>query len=460
MSNERVPGRDALRGARRVVVKIGSALLTNDGRGLDEPAIGGWVDQIAALHKRGIEVVLVSSGAVAAGMVRLGWQVRPSAVHELQAAAAVGQNGLTQCYEHHFGRHDLLTADGVGLDEEAITGWVGQMVALRRAGIELVLVSSGAVAAGMSRLGWKERPHSLHELQAAAAVGQMGLVQTWESHFARHGIHTAQVLLTHDDLSNRKRYLNARSSLATLLELGVVPVVNENDTVVTDEIRFGDNDTLAALVSNLVEAPLLVILTDQHGMFDRDPRQHSDAQLLDCVRADDPSLDTMAGGSAGALGRGGMQTKLRAARLAARSGARTLIASGRQPDILTALAAGEPHGTLLLPEQGPLVARKQWLAGHLQIRGRLFLDPGAVQVLRQSGSSLLTVGVNAVEGAFSRGEVVACIDPSGNEIARGLANYSADETRRLLGKPSHEIEAILGYVNEPELIHRDNLVLV
>jgi len=353
----------------------------------------------------------------------------------------------------------LLTADGAGLDREAIRAWVAQMLALRARSIELVLVSSGAVAEGMQRLGWTRRPHTLHELQAAAAVGQMGLVQAYESNFQQHGVHTAQVLLTHDDLSNRQRYLNARNTLRTLLDLGVLPVVNENDTVVTDEIRFGDNDTLAALVANLVEADALVILTDQAGLFDRDPRRHADAKLLHEAQAADPSLDAMVGGAAGSLGRGGMLTKLRAARLAARSGAGTVIASGREPRVLERIAEGERLGTLLLPEQETQAARKQWLAGHLQLRGRLVLDAGAVKVLCESGRSLLPVGVTAVEGDFDRGEVVACVDETGREIARGLVNYDADEARRIMGRPSRELESILGYVGEPELIHRDNLVL-
>ncbi len=353
----------------------------------------------------------------------------------------------------------LLTADGAGLDREAIHDWVAQMVALRARGIELVLVSSGAVAEGMMRLGWLSRPHALHELQAAAAVGQMGLVQAYESNFQRHGIHTAQVLLTHDDLSDRQRYLNARNTLRALLEFGVLPVVNENDTVVTDEIRFGDNDTLAALVANLVEADALIILTDQAGLFDRDPRRHADAQLLHEARASDVSLDKMVGGSAGELGRGGMLTKLRAARLAARSGAGTVIAHGREAQVLERIAGGERLGTLLLPEQETQAARKQWLAGHLQLRGSLRLDAGAVKVLRESGRSLLPVGVVAVEGEFDRGEAVACVDESGREIARGLVNYDAAEARRIMGRPSRELESILGYVGEPELIHRDNLVL-
>ncbi|WNL38687.1 glutamate 5-kinase [Halomonas sp. PAMB 3232] len=375
---EQWPGREVLTGARRVVVKIGSALITDDGRGLDDVAIGAWVDQIAALHGRGVEVVLVSSGAVAAGMVRLGWQARPSAVHELQAAAAVGQNGLTQCYEQHFARHAMLTA---------------------------------------------------------------------------------QILLTHDDLSDRKRYLNALSALRTLVELRVVPVVNENDTVVTDEIRFGDNDTLGALVANLLEADALVLLTDQEGLFDADPRHDPSATLIQEGRADDPKLAAVAG-SGGALGRGGMSTKVRAAKLAARSGALTIIASGRQPEVITRIMAGEALGTLLKPDQAPMAARKRWLAGQLQVRGTLTLDAGAVNVLREKGSSLLPVGVRQVQGSFKRGDMVLCVDEQGNSIAKGLINYGADEARQLAGKPSHQIEAILGFIEAHELIHRDNLVIV
>jgi len=354
----------------------------------------------------------------------------------------------------------LLTADGRGLDRSAMAVWVEQMVALRRAGVELVLVSSGAVAAGMSRLGWATRPSAIHELQAAAAVGQMGLVQAWESSFGEHGLHTAQVLLTHEDLSDRKRYLNARTTLRTLVELGAIPVINENDTVATDEIRFGDNDTLAALVANLVEADLLVILTDRDGMFDADPRSNPDAQLIFEARADDPALDAVAGGTGGALGRGGMQTKLRAARLAARSGAYTMIVGGRIERVLDRLKAGERLGTLLSPERGLLAARKQWLAGHLQMRGTLTLDAGAVKALTVDGKSLLPVGVRAVEGSFRRGEMVACVGPDGQEVARGLANYSAAEAQKIVGLPTDRIEAVLGYIDEPELVHRDNLVLV
>ena len=354
----------------------------------------------------------------------------------------------------------LLTADGRGLDRAAMAVWVEQMVALHAAGVELVLVSSGAVAAGMSRLGWSARPSAIHELQAAAAVGQMGLVQAWESSFGEHGKHTAQILLTHDDLSDRKRYLNARSTLRTLVELGVIPVINENDTVVTDEIRFGDNDTLAALVANLVEADLLVILTDRDGMFDADPRNSPDAQLISEARADDPALDAVAGGTGGALGRGGMQTKLRAARLAARSGAHTVIVGGRIERVLDRLEAGELLGTLLLPERGLLAARKQWLAGHLQTRGSLTLDDGAVQALLRGHKSLLPVGVKQVQGSFRRGEMVVCLAPDGAEVARGLANYSAVEAQKIIGQSSDVIEQLLGYVDEPELIHRDNLILI
>ncbi|MEO5703256.1 MAG: glutamate 5-kinase [Gammaproteobacteria bacterium] len=354
----------------------------------------------------------------------------------------------------------LLTDDGRGLDTGAIKAWVEQIVRLRARGTEIVLVSSGAVAEGMKRLGWTQRPRAVHELQAAAAVGQMGLVQTYESHFQVHGIHTAQILLTHEDLSNRKRYLNARSTLRTLLNLGVIPVINENDTVATDEIRVGDNDTLAALVTNLVEAELLVILTDQAGMFDRDPRSNPDAKLIQEAYAGDVQLELMAGSGSGSLGRGGMLTKVQAATRAARSGAATIIVSGREPRVMERIADGADIGTLLLPRQEPLAARKRWLAGHLQLRGRLTLDAGAVKVLREAGRSLLAVGVVAVEGDFMRGEMVACIDSRGQEIARGLVNYNVSETRRIMRQPSDKIAELLGYVDEPELIHRDNLVLL
>lgn len=354
----------------------------------------------------------------------------------------------------------LLTQDGAGLDLPAIQSWVDQIAVLLDQGMEVVLVSSGAVAEGVSRLGWKQRPRALHDLQAAAAVGQMGLVQAWESCFSRHGRQTAQILLTHDDLSNRERYLNARSTIRSLLALGVVPVINENDTVVIDEIRFGDNDTLAALVANLVEADNLIILTDQNGLFDRDPRQHSDARLITESLVSEPSLEAMAEGGAGSLGRGGMATKIRAARLAARSGASTLIASGREPEVLNALHNGNELGTLLKAGEALVTARKQWLAGHLQMRGQLVLDEGAVRVLHQSGRSLLAVGVSAVEGDFTRGDMVACVDSQGQEVARGLVNYHVAEVRKIMGHSSDQIESLLGYVDEAELIHRDNLVLV
>lgn len=354
----------------------------------------------------------------------------------------------------------LLTAEGQGLDRQALGRWVDQMADWIAGGNELVLVSSGAVAEGMCRMGWSLRPATLHQLQAAAAIGQMGLVQAWESCFQRRGLHTAQVLMTHDDLSNRSRYLNARSTLLTLIDLSVVPVVNENDAVANDELRFGDNDTLAALVANLVEADLLILLTDQEGLFDADPRINPNASLIEEARVDDMRLDQVAGESAGGLGRGGMATKLRAARLAARSGTATVIASGRQDDTLARIAAGDTLGTLLIPAQASDTARKRWLAGQLQVRGSLVLDDGAVRVLREAGSSLLAVGVKQVEGQFQRGEVVVCVDAAGNQVARGLINFSAEEARQIKGQPSARFEAILGYQDEDELIHRDNLVLL
>jgi glutamate 5-kinase len=353
----------------------------------------------------------------------------------------------------------LLTRDGQGLNIDGIQNWVGQLAQFRARGVEMLLVTSGAVAAGMQRLGRRQRPHALHELQAMAAVGQMNLVQVYESAFQRHGLHTAQVLLTHDDLANRKRYLNSRSTLRTLLSLGVIPVVNENDTVATEEIRFGDNDTLAALVANLVEADLLLILTDQKGLYDRDPRQDPDAKLLTEGIAGDKQLLSMAGGS-GTLGRGGMRTKLLAAEKAAHSGASTVIASGREENVIVRVLSGEVVGTHLKAEQGRVAARKQWLAGHAHAAGSLKLDAGAVRVIRESGKSLLPVGVKAIEGTFTRGEVISCLDPEGHEVARGLVNYSSEEAARIIGHASDKIESILGYVDEPELIHRDNLIVL
>ncbi len=352
----------------------------------------------------------------------------------------------------------LLTADGVGLDETAISSWVQQMASLHQQGISVVLVSSGAVAAGMQRLGWKRRPHALYQQQAAAAIGQMGLIQLYESAFQRFGLHTAQILLTHEDLANRKRYLNARGTLREVLNLSVIPVINENDTVATDEIRFGDNDSLAAMVTNLVEADRLVILTDQDGLFDRDPRQHSDATLIREVAAGDPKLETYAGDS-GSLGRGGMITKVKAAERAARSGACTYIVNGRTSNILLRLYENESHGTQLYPASGRLAARKQWLAIHMQSNGDLVLDDGAVRVLRESGRSLLPVGVTAVYGKFTRGDMVRCIDSNGKVVAHGLVNYSSAEACQIIGQSSERIESILGYVDEAELIHRDNMVV-
>ncbi len=352
----------------------------------------------------------------------------------------------------------LLTDDGRGLDEQMIAELAAGMAGLRESGREVVLVSSGAVAAGMLRLGWETRPHELHNLQAAAAVGQMGLVQRYESAFQKYGLHTAQVLLGHDDISARDRYLNARSTLTTLLDLGVIPVVNENDTVVTDEIRFGDNDTLAAMVANLIDADVLLILTDQEGLYDADPRKYPEASLVSEAAADDDRLEAMAG-SGGRLGRGGMLTKVRAARLAARSGTQTLIAHGKTSEVMKRLAGGEPLGTLLTAGQAPVAARKQWLAGLMRSSGTLVLDDGAVDVLRKSGRSLLPVGVKAANGDFVRGDMVICVDGAGREIARGLVNYNLDETRCILGQASSEIETLLGYQGDPELIHRDNLVL-
>lgn len=376
-------GTEVLRQARRIVVKVGSSLVTNEGRGLDEAAIGEWCRQLALLER--------------------------------------------------------------GLDGQD-----------RR---EMVMVSSGSIAEGMKRLGWTRRPHEVNKLQAAAAVGQMGLAQMYESKLREHGLRSAQVLLTHADLSDRERYLNARSTLLTLLRHEVLPVINENDTVVTDEIKVGDNDTLGALVANLIEADLLVILTDQRGLFTADPRREPQAEFVHEARAGDPALERMAGGAGSAIGKGGMLTKILAARRAAGSGASTVIAWGREPDALLRLARGENIGTLLVAQTHKTQARKQWIADHLQLRGTVVVDEGAAAKLRGEGKSLLPVGMTRVEGVFSRGDVIAIHDPAGRELARGLANYSSSEARLLCRQPSGEIKARLGYAGEPEMVHRDNLVL-
>ncbi|GAB2538679.1 glutamate 5-kinase [Simplicispira piscis] len=371
-----------MRDARRIVVKVGSSLVTNEGRGLDEVAIGEWSRQLAALVR--------------------------------------GEGG---------GRR------------------------------EVIMVSSGAIAEGMKRLGWAVRPREVHELQAAAAVGQMGLAQMYETKLRENGAGSAQVLLTHADLADRERYLNARSTLLTLLTLGVVPVINENDTVVNDEIKFGDNDTLGALVANLVEADALVILTDQKGLYTADPRHDPQAQFVHEARAGDPALEAMAGGAGSSIGRGGMLTKILAARRAAGSGASTVIAWGREPDVLLRLTQGEAIGTLLVAQTAKQQARKQWMADHLQLRGAVTVDAGAAAKLRGEGKSLLPIGMTGIEGDFSRGDVIAVRDPAGVELARGLANYSSAEARLLCRKPSSEFERLLGYTAEAEMVHRDNMVL-
>ena len=372
-----------LRDARRIVVKVGSSLVTNEGRGLDEVAIGEWCRQLAALVR--------------------------------------GQGGEPR---------------------------------------EVIMVSSGAIAEGMKRLGWSRRPGEIHELQAAAAVGQMGLAQMYEPKLREHSMGSAQVLLTHADLADRERYLNARSTLLTLLRLGVVPVINENDTVVTDEIKFGDNDTLGALVANLVEADALVILTDQKGLYTADPRRDPQAQFVHEAQAGDAALEAMAGGAGSSIGKGGMITKILAAKRAAGSGASTVIAWGREPDVLLRLARGESIGTLLVAQTQKNQARKQWMVDHLQLRGSVTVDAGAAAKLREDGKSLLPIGMVAVEGDFVRGDVIAVRDAGGTEIARGLANYASAEARLLCRKPSAEFERLLGYAAEPEMVHRDNMVVL
>jgi len=354
----------------------------------------------------------------------------------------------------------LVTNNGEGLDRASIAAWATQIRGLVKAGKQIILVSSGAVAEGMQRLGWKKRPVEVNELQAAAAVGQMGLVQMYESCFTQHGLHTAQVLLTHEDLVDRKRYLNARSTLRTLLDLNVIPIINENDTVVTEEIRFGDNDTLAALVANLIEADALVILTDQQGLYSADPRKDKDAKFINFETAGNLELEKMAGGAGSSVGTGGMLTKILAAKRAANSGAHTIIASGREVDVLLRLSQGEAIGTHLKASQMKTLAKKQWLADHLRTGGKLVLDDGAIKVLKADGKSLLPIGVVRIQGNFERGDVVACVNSAGNEIARGIVNYNSQEAARIMRKPSSEIEKILGYVEESELIHRDNLVLL
>lgn len=376
---------NVLRDARRIVVKVGSSLVTNEGRGLDENAIGEWCRQLAA----------------------------------------------------------LVQAQGEG--------------AVRR---EVIMVSSGAIAEGMKRLGWTVRPKEIHELQAAAAVGQMGLAQMYESKLRQEGLGSAQVLLTHADLADRERYLNARSTLLTLLQRGVLPVINENDTVVNDEIKFGDNDTLGALVANLVEADVLIILTDQKGLYTADPRKDPQAQFVHEARAGDATLEAMAGGAGSSIGKGGMITKIIAAKRAAGSGASTVIAWGRERDVLLRLAQGEAIGTLLIAQTAKTQARKQWMVDHLQLRGAVVVDAGAAAKLQSEGKSLLPIGMTAVEGEFSRGDVIAVRDAQGQEIARGLANYASAEARLLCRKPSSEFERLLGYAAEPEMLHRDNLVLM
>lgn len=352
----------------------------------------------------------------------------------------------------------LVTNNGAGLDHTALDDWARQIAALREQGREIALVSSGAIAAGMQRLGWSKRPHEMHKLQAAAAVGQMGLVEAYEKAFSRHGLHTAQILLTHDDLADRTRYLNARSTLTTLLELGVIPIINENDTVVTDEIKFGDNDTLGALVANLIEAEALIILTDQQGLYTADPRRDPGATLITEGRAEDRSYEAMAGGAGTGISRGGMITKIRAAQRAARSGAHTCIASGRETSPLTRLTEGEALGTLLYATSTPLQARKQWLADHLQLAGDLIIDDGAALAIR-SGRSLLPVGIVRIQGDFPRGAAIACRTLGGEEVARGLVNYSASECRRIAGRPTRDIEDLLGYVDRAEIVHRDSMIV-
>ena len=353
----------------------------------------------------------------------------------------------------------LVTAEGKGIDQAALDLWAAQIVALKQKGVDVVFVSSGAIAEGIKRLGWRQRPKALNELQAAAAVGQMGIAQAYETAFRPHQVNTAQILLTHEDLSNRTRYLNARSTLLTLLEKGIVPIINENDTVTTDEIKLGDNDTLGALVTNLVDADALIILTDQKGLYDSDPRKNPDAKFISRISAADPDLEKMAGGAGSGVGTGGMYTKVLAAKRAALSGAATVVVSGREPDALVRLLQGESLGTLFTSEQSRVAARKQWLYGHVQVAGTLVVDAGAAAALTEQHKSLLPVGCIRVDGHFYRGELVAVCNPEGREIARGLVNYNSEEVAKILKTSSAQIAAKLGYINEEELIHRDNMAV-
>jgi glutamate 5-kinase len=354
----------------------------------------------------------------------------------------------------------LVTNEGRGVDPAAIGNWCAQMAGLVKSGCEVVMVSSGAIAEGMMRLGWAVRPKSLHELQAAAAVGQMGLAHIYETKLRERGLGSAQVLLTHADLADRERYLNARSTLRTLLKHGVVPVINENDTVVNDEIKFGDNDTLGALVANLIEADVLIILTDQQGLYEADPRHHADARFLSIVEAGDAALEAMAGGAGSSIGRGGMLTKVLAAKRAAGSGASTVVAWGRETDVLSRLIAGEPIGTFFKAQTAKLAARKQWMVDHLQLRGAVIIDQGAVRKLRNEGKSLLPIGMVDVVGEFWRGDVIVIRDDQNADVARGLANYSSGEARLIMRKSSSEFQALLGYPGDPEMVHRDNMVML
>lgn len=353
----------------------------------------------------------------------------------------------------------LLTDNGRGLDEKAIANLAEELSAVQKLGREVVLVSSGSIAEGVRRLGWERRPTEVGQLQAAAAVGQMGLAQAYETEFAKRGVKTAQILLTGADLADRTRYLNARSALLTLLSLGVVPVINENDTVVTDEIKVGDNDTLGSVVTNLIEADALVILTDQKGLFTADPRKNPDAVFVDRARAGDPALEKMAGGAASSFSKGGMITKVIAAKRAAQSGASTVIVYGRESRVLQRLAAGETIGTELVCYQPRILARKSWIADHLNIEGAVLLDAGAARAIVKGNTSLLPVGVKEVRGDFKRGDVIAVLSPEGDELARGLAGYSSSDTVRIAGHHTEEIEGILGFIEQPELIHKDNLVI-
>ena len=351
-----------------------------------------------------------------------------------------------------------VISDENGLDSDKIANICDDVEQLRQRGFEVVLVSSAAIAAGKHVLGIKGRPQTIPLKQAAAAIGQSRLMREFKDGFHHHGLQAAQVLLTRDDLANRRRYLNARNTLMTLLEYKVIPIINENDTVVVDELRFGDNDNLSSMVTNLVEAQLLVILSDVDGLYDRDPRQHPEAQLISNVVRITPEIEKMAGNGSSPLGTGGMVTKLKAAKRATLYGAGTAIINGRNSHNLLHLFDGHELGTYFLPARDPMAARKHWIAFTKKPRGKIFLDDGAYNAVAEKGKSLLPSGISRIEGSFERGDAVRLCTLEGQEFAKGVTNYTSSELLRIQGKRTSDIAIILGYQYGDEIVHRDNLV--